>query len=400
MPSATLRREYEAACRASDRLFGRIAAEAWYDRPIPERHRLIFYLGHLEAFDWNLIGKTALQRGPLQPSFDQLFAFGIDPPSGQLPDDRPADWPARREVAAYCRRVREALRPVWRGAAKEVLQMAIEHRLMHLETLAYLLHQLPPEKKRIASRPVAAWPAPEEQFVDVPAGVATLGREPESGFGWDNEFRAQSVAVPAVAIGRHKVTNGDYLRFVGEGGPVPGFWRRGRAGWRLLAMGGEIPLPLDWPVYVTQQQAAAYARWRGKALPSEAQFHRAAYGSPRGERAYPWGSAAPAPGRGNFGGARWDPVSVAAAPAGQSAWGAAQMVGNGWEWSSTVFAPFPGFVPHPFYPGYSRSFFDGRHYVIKGAGPRTPARLLRRSFRNWFRADYPYVHAGFRLVEN
>jgi formylglycine-generating enzyme required for sulfatase activity len=76
------------------------------------------------------------------------------------------------------------------------------------------------------------------------------------------------------------------------------------------------------------------------------------------------------------------------------------MWGNGWEWTSTLFAPFPGFQPFPFYPGYSANFFDGQHYVMKGRSARTAACMLRPSFRNWFQPHYPYVYAGFRCVSN
>jgi gamma-glutamyl hercynylcysteine S-oxide synthase len=93
---------------------------------------------------------------------------------------------------------------------------------------------------------------------------------------------------------------------------------------------------------------------------------------------------------------RWDPVPVTADDDG--AGGVAQLSGNGWEWTSTVFAPFPGFEPFPFYRNYSEPFFDGRHYVMKGASPRTAACFLRPSFRNWFRASYPYVYGTFRTV--
>ena len=154
-------------------------------------------------------------------------------------------------------------------------------------------------------------------------------------------------------------------------------------------------------VYVTQQQAESYAAWVGKSLPTEEQFHRAAYGTPSGEeRAYPWGSGEPGAVRGNFNFAGWDPEPVNATPETDSAFGVSQLVGNGWEWTSTVFEPFPGFKPFPFYPGYSANFFDNCHYVMKGASPRTAAPLLRRSFRNWFRPNYPYVYAGFRVAEN
>ena len=138
----------------------------------------------------------------------------------------------------------------------------------------------------------------------------------------------------------------------------------------------------------------------GGALPSEAQFHRAAYGTPSGEeRAYPWGNGTPDPRRGNFNFDRWDPVDVMATPFGDSAFGVAQLVGNGWEWTSTAFQPFPGFQPYDCYPGYSADFFDGHHMVLKGGSPRTAAVFLRRSFRNWFRPNYPYVYATFRCLE-
>jgi formylglycine-generating enzyme required for sulfatase activity len=160
-----------------------------------------------------------------------------------------------------------------------------------------------------------------------------------------------------------------------------------------------IPLPAAWPVYVSHSEASAYARWRGMRLPTEAEYHRAAYGVPRGlERAYPWGDDAPDATRGHFDFAGWDPRPVGQYPAGRSAWGVDDLLGNGWEWTSTVFAPFPGFTPLPSYPEYSADFFDGRHYVLKGASQATARDLLRRSFRNWFRPHYPYVYAAFRCV--
>lgn len=163
----------------------------------------------------------------------------------------------------------------------------------------------------------------------------------------------------------------------------------------------EIPLPPDWPVYVSHAEASAYARWAGKSLPTEVQWQRAAYGSPGNQcRQYPWGSKPPEAMRGNFNFENWDPVSVGAYPQSASAFGVEDMLGNGWEWTSTVFAPFAGFEPFPFYPGYSADFFDGKHFVMKGASTRTAACMLRPSFRNWFQPHYQYVYAGFRCVSN
>jgi formylglycine-generating enzyme required for sulfatase activity len=163
----------------------------------------------------------------------------------------------------------------------------------------------------------------------------------------------------------------------------------------------EIPLPLDWPVYVSHAEASAYARCAGKSLPTEAEWQRAAYGSPEaGERIYPWGSEAPNTNnaRGNFDFRNWDPTPVNAFPEGQSAFGICDILGNGWEWTSSVFAPFPGFEPFPFYSGYSADFFDGKHFVMKGGSSRTAERMLRPTFRNWFQAHYQYVYAGFRCI--
>jgi formylglycine-generating enzyme required for sulfatase activity len=128
----------------------------------------------------------------------------------------------------------------------------------------------------------------------------------------------------------------------------------------LRTMFAEIPLPLDWPVYATHEQASAFAAWRGASLPTEAQYHRAAFGTPSGEeREYAWGSREPAPSNGNFDFLRWDPVPVTRFPDGDSAFGVSQLCGNGWEWTSTVFAPFPGFRSAPYYPNYSEPSFDG-----------------------------------------
>ena len=108
--------------------------------------------------------------------------------------------------------------------------------------------------------------------------------------------------------------------------------------------------------------------------------------------------AAPSAAHGNFGGERNDPVPAGSRPEGASAWGVLELVGNGWEWTSTPFAGFDGFAPMASYPRYSADFFDGRHFVLKGASPATPVPLVRRTFRNWFQARYPYVYAKFRCV--
>ena len=389
----------------TDILFGLVRPEAFYERPVPERHRIIFYFGHLEAFDWNLISQAAAVPA-FYPEFDQLFAFGIDPKAGQTQQDERSDWPEIEEVQQYNRRVRETLDDVSNQISEQMLSTALEHRLMHAETFAYLLHALSIDQKLIPSvAPLPQSASPIQVMREIPGGTVTLGqsREHHNGryhFGWDNEFEGHEVSVASFAMSKYKVTNREYLEFVRAGAKPPHFWKWHKGQWYWRGMWEEVPLPLDWPVYVTHEEASAFATWAGMRLPTEAEFHRAAYGTVRDEeRPYPWGNEQPDSRRGNFGGTRWDPISVTATPLGDSAFGVSQLVGNGWEWTSTAFQPFPGFQPVSFYPGYSARFFDGDHYVLKGASARTDPKLLRRSFRNWFRPNFPYVYAGFRCVE-
>jgi formylglycine-generating enzyme required for sulfatase activity len=275
---------------------------------------------------------------------------------------------------------------------------------MHLETLAYMFHNFPYEMKK---SPVRNHSETNRELIGnewkhIPAGTATLGKQLDGEFGWDNEFRETSYDVGEFEIQRFSITNGEYLAYVrASGAPLPHFWIRKGSEIFLRGMFEEIPLPLSWPVYVTQAEAAGYAQAHGKELPTEQQFHRAAFGTPAGiSRSYPWGEQEPSPCFGNFDSRRWEPESVDATPEGDSAFGVTQLVGNGWEWTSTPFGPLPGFTPRPTYPGYSANFFDGQHFVMKGGSPRTAKRLLRRSFRNWFRLDYPYMYAKFRCVSN
>ena len=374
-----------------------VARDTLYERPIPDRHRLIFYVGHLDAFDWNQLGRGALSRTSFNPAFDTLFEAGIDPPPGQAARDTAADWPAYEAVQAYVAQTRAVVDELWDHAPADMQQMVIEHRWMHAETICYLLHQLDPTSKRrsVPASPTTPCAAPSGRFIEIAAGSTQLG-QPNGEFGWDNEFPAHVQAVPAFEISKHKVTNGEYLRFVEDSGDAPLFWHARDGSWWLRRMFDEVPLPLDAPVYATHEQASSYAHWAGSALPTEAEWHRAAYRND--QQAYPWGSDAPNGMHGNFDFANWDPVSVIAHRAGDSADGVSQMVGNGWEWTSTPFKGFDGFEARPYYPGYSANFFDNEHYVLKGGSPVTSRRLLRRSFRNWFRADYPYVYSTIRLV--
>jgi ergothioneine biosynthesis protein EgtB len=415
-------------------MFDLIDEIAYYERPIALRNPVVFYEGHLPAFAVNTLIKKGLGRPGIDEHLETIFARGIDPDveASAIARGNPA-WPSRSEVRAFAaeadRVIAGALanadlvrddHPLLRGG--QAAWAILEHEEMHQETLAYMWHQLPYAQKRapVGYRAEVAGRSAEARRIRIPSGDATLGtslsHEP---FAWDNERPEQIVSVDPFTIDVFNVTNAQFMDFVEAGGyddprwwrdadwgwvqagrrAHPPFWERDAGAWHWRAMFERIPLPWDWPVYVTWAEASAYARWIGGRLPTEPEYHRAAFATPSGgERRHPWGDEPPDSRHGNFDFSRWDPVSVGAHPKGASAYGVHDLAGNGWEWTSTVFEGFPGFAPLASYPEYSAEFFDGQHFVMKGASPVTARGLLRRGFRNWFRPSYPYVYANFRCV--
>ena len=422
----------------SHALFALIPDEAYVDRPIALRNPICFYEGHIPAFGVNTLWKKALGEPGIRPDYEVLFERGIDP--DEAPTGTGPAWPTRGEIREYGRLADAVLETAMRERPLEsespqqpmlrraqALWAVLEHEVMHQETLHYMWRRQPYDRKlprngiaRPLPGPSAAPPA---TMVRVPAGRATLGVEPDAiRFAWDNEMPGRVVDVPAFSIDVHNVTNERFLEFVEAGGyrreelwdpeawrwvvetgaTHPPFWARGEKGeWEWIGMFERRPLPPAWPVWATLAEASAYARWKGMRVPTEAEYHRAAFGTPsRAERAHPWGDAPPDETRGNFDFRQWEPVAVGSFPAGVSAWGIHDLVGNGWEWTSSLFEPFPGFEPLASYPVYSTDFFDGKHYVLKGASPVTGRELVRRTFRNWFRPNYPHVYASFRLAKD
>ena len=424
----------------SEAIFDLIDPAAYYTRPISLRNPIVFYEGHLPAFSVIAFLRRGLGLPAVDARLEKLFERGIDPESENDAVPRSGAstvWPSRDEVRAFARACDAA---VLAGIAAmpstpeaiEGLYTALEHEAMHQETLLYMFHRLPYDQKLPPASQETRRPGginSEENQIspdllnsckEVPAGTAKLGTtRSETVFAWDNEFDAHDVHVPAFEIDALPVTNAQFLEFIAAGGyqrrelwsdegwewvqaeniQHPAFWisqETRRLGdfsepnspellsscyaWR--GMFQAVPLPLTWPVYTSHAEATAYARWKGRRLMTEPEFHRAAEGATAGHHDF----------------AGFDPMPVGSYPHTASVHGVHDLIGNGWEWTSTVFGPFDGFQPMRSYPEYSAEFFDGRHYVMKGASPATAAELTRPSFRNWFRGNYPYVYAKFRTV--
>ena len=414
-----------AAWARSDALFALVPQAAWRAQPIDLRHPILFYVGHLPAFAWNQIGRGALDQPPIDPRLDALYARGIDPENVACAQQHsPICWPTVGETQAYRDTVRAAvLRCLPQVFLRtddilcehgRVLQLVLEHEWMHHETLLYMLAESPPG---LLQRPAAIAPpeAGDGQAAEprrVEAGPAVLGASfAQLPFGWDNEFPQVTEWVPAFSIDSLPVRNRDWLAFFEARGRPDALWPQG---WARDPQGkpqgkptiktlfGPLPFAAGagFPVQVSGEQARAYCAWRGGRLATEAELHRAAYHTPDGSlRPHPWGDAPPGAEHGNFGFRHFHPTPVGQFPAGDSAWGVGELVGNGWEWTQSPFAPRPGFVAWArTYPGYSADFFDGEHDIVFGASWATADGLLRRSFRNWYRRSYPFPFTSFRVV--
>jgi iron(II)-dependent oxidoreductase len=386
---------------------------------------LLQHAGHVEAFDWRLLAGRMRGAESCDPRLEVWFTSepGVDP--GAI-----AAGPRHDELEEYARRSRENvddcvldLRPTCDGSDVATnVHRAIEHRFAHAESLAWELRALPHDAKR----PQADPPPPvysrraKPGTIDVPGGLVTLGAvRGTRPVGWDHEYAACTLPVPAFTIDSHKVTNGRYLEFVRDGGYAerrlwsredfewlrrerithPATWRPQGEHWLFRGVFGDVPLPVDAPVVVSRAEATAFARWSGRWLPTELQYHRAAYGTEAGEeREYPWGDDAPRAPHGNFAFVRWDVAPIGSYPAGESAFGVSELVGNGWEWTRSIFEPFPGYREDAIPEAASSRRFDGRYFVLKGGSPRTAARLLRRSYRLAQPTRGRGICATFRLV--
>lgn len=304
-----------------------------------------------------------------------------------------------------------------------VFGLVLSHEHQHDETMLAALNLRTGTPLLGAGGPLPAGrPELAGTSVLVPAGEFVLGVDAAGDlaepFALDNERPAHRVDVAAFRIGRVPVTNCEWRAFIDDGGYRDArFWtERGwghRVGAGLTApqfwspdhtsrtrFGRTENLPDDEPVqHVSYFEAQAYAKWAGARLPTEVEWEKACAWDPdtRARRRYPWGSAEPSPERANLGGAGLRPAPVGAYPDGASAYGAEQLLGDVWEWTSSPLQPWPGFAPM-IYQRYSQPFFGGDYKVLRGGSWAVAPEILRPSFRNW---DHPYrrqIFAGVRLA--
>ncbi len=386
-------------------------------------------LGHVAFFQERWAWCHLQGQPPLHPGMELLYdSFEVEHPlRWNLP------LPDLERTQAYLADVLEhVLARLRSGNGADPADTAYFHCLvvfhedMHAEAITY-------------DRDTLLYPAPERHPAEGDAGAPAsgplpgdvevaghpafwLGAHPGEPFVFDNEKWAHPVAVRPFRMARAPVTNGEFAAFVEDGGygheahwsPAAWRWRAGEdlrhpvhwrrtpgGGWEARHFDRWEPLAEHQPViHVSWHEAQAWCAWAGRRLPTEAEWELAAStqpgagASPAAKRRYPWGDAPPDPSRANLDARAGRPADVAAFPAGDSAWGCRQMLGNVWEWTSDAFYPYPGFAIDP-YREYSAPWF-GYHKSLRGGCWATRSRLLRNTWRNFFLPHRTDILAGFR----
>lgn len=395
----------------------------------------LWELGHVAFFyDVFLLRVLGSDSFLLEGAENLYDSFNVGNPLAGEHDDR---WdlplPSREETLSYMSRVQD--RVVQRldhdpdDRETYLYLLSVLHEDMHGEaftymrqTLGYPKPQLSIAKEQPGLAAVGGGPWPGD--VEIPGGSFRLGATTDLPFVWDNEKWAHPVEVGPFRIARAPVTNAEFAEFVEDrgywrlelwgrqgwgwrtktGAEHPVYWIRGEAGWLRRDFKRVVSLEPHHPViHVNWYEAEAYCHWAGRRLPTEAEWEMAASAEPVPDgkaitdrkRRYPWGDDPPAPDRANLDSRFLSAVDVGAFPAGDSAFGCRQMIGNVWEWTASAFYPFPGYVVDWPYREYSAPWF-GYRKVLKGGAWATRSRLIGNTYRNFFQPDRRDILAGFR----
>ncbi len=394
---------------------------------LPIVNPLRWEIGHVAWFYEKFILRDLYGRAPIHPPGDEIYdSIAInhdvrwDLPLLSMPDT--LDY--IENVMDRCIARLEA------GQASEqdsyMYQFATFHEDMHTEAYTYSRQTLAYPEPRFTPglAPGNSCAGGHGGDALVPGGTFTLGSDPDAPIVFDNEKWAYPVSFGPFAIAKAPVTNEEFAAFVDAGGyrraefwsdegwkwlgasgaQHPVYWlRSGEGDWNIRQFDQVETLPLHQPViHVNWFEANAYCSWAERRLPTESEWEAAALGEPASDglkskkRTYPWGETRPEPRYANLDGYALGCIDVGALPDGDSAFGCRQMLGNVWEWTSSTFAPFPGFSPDA-YKDYSQPVFYETK-VLRGGAWATRSRLITGRYRNFFTPDRRDVMAGFRTV--
>ena len=421
---------FHASFDRYEKLFETLAGdEAYYARPIPLRHPLIFYYAHTATFFVNkmLLGGLLAER--INPRFESIFSVGVDEMSWDDLSEETYEWPPVEEVRNYRKQVRAAVDGFMRSAPLSLpidwehpwwaVLMGIEHEMIHLETSSVLIRQqaLQYVKSHADWQPCRSHgQPPDNELVEVPAGTVRLGkdRSTHAYYGWDNEYGEHEADIAGFQASRYLVSNREFLNFVEADGyrkddwweeegrawkryaqvTHPTFWLKRDHGWQLRLMTEEVDMPWDWPVEANYHEAKAFCNWKKAQtgqpvrLPTEDEWYRMVEFA--GLHEVPQEHAANA----NI---HLDHYA-SSCPVTRFRHGELyDVAGNVWQWTETPIYPFAGFEVHPLYDDFTTPTFDERHNLFKGGSWVSCGNEALHSSRYAFRRHF-FQHAGFRYV--
>ena len=417
--------------RVFEELFTIFQSDAiFYEQPEKLRHPLIFYFGHTATFYINKLILGGFLKERINPSYESIFAIGVDEMSWDDLNQSNYSWPKVEDVRNYRIKVKETIvdfienvdftLPIKWESPMWIVMMGIEHERIHLETSSVLHRQL--DFKTIKpnlffNESKNYKDAPKNELLAVLGGKITLGKSKDDDFyGWDNEYGVANFVVDDFKASKYLVSNGEFLEFVENGGyqndsfwddeglrwrnytkvTKPTFWILQDEKYYLRTIQNIIPLPLNWPVEVNYLESLAFCKWKSSktntniTLPSEAMWYRLHEVCGLKDEPF-WGDVAPA----NINLEHYcSPTAVNEFKHGDFY----DVIGNVWQWSATTIDGFKGFEIHPLYDDFSVPTFDRRHNLIKGGSFISTGNEALLSARYAFRRHF-FQHAGFRYVE-
>jgi len=417
--AAELRRDLLDARARTLAIVSDLEGDALFGPRLPIINPLLWEIGHLAWFQENWVLRHYAGEALTRDDADALYD------SMKVPHDTRWDLPLpmRQETLEYMRRVLERVLSKVRDDPVDprlayFVRHVTQHEDMHGEAFICTRQTLgysPPALGNTATHREASrgYRLPTGD-ASIPGGTFELGARPgQEPFVFDNEKWAHAVHIEPFAIARRAVTQGDMAEFVLDHGYArenlwtpegwkwrtatdtrhPIYWRFVQGLWDVREFDRWIPLDKSRAmIHLNWYEADAYCRWARRRLPTEAEWEFAASGFDK--RRFPWGEAR-ADTHANLDGTQEGVVDVDAFAEGDTTTGIRQLIGNVWEWTSSPFGPFSGFVPDP-YREYSEPWFDGRHMVLRGGAWPTRSRLIRNTWRNFYPKDRSDVFAGFR----
>jgi len=386
-------------------------------------------IGHVAWFEEYWLLRHFCGRPPILSDGDSMYD------SAKVAHDTRWDLklPSKIDTEAYMTRVLDdvseqfkangLVTPERQRTAEYFLSLTLFHEDMHDEAITYsrqTVNYPPPQLTaidEIAVRDANNGTQIAHRDVFISGGPFKLGNTTSEGFVFDNEQQPFIVTVQPFWMSSTATTNAEYASFVNDNGyqrkelwslegwewckssgaEHPAYWTLDRDSWWRRNFDALVPLEPNLPVlHVNWYEADAYCRWVGRRLPTEAEWEMAASAEPGSglKRRFPWGNDSPAPHRANLDSRAMGCIDVNALPDGDSAYGCRQMIGNTWEWTSSDFVPYPGFVAGP-YKEYSAPWF-GNHKVLRGGCWVTRSRLIHNTYRNFYTPDRRDIWAGFR----